>query len=71
MRAEETISADLFQNRVSIEDYVETTNREYENYLSARLLHYRRERRWPCDPFWQCRQTYIDTAWSNRASPHS
>jgi flavin-dependent dehydrogenase len=55
LSAAETISADLFQNRVTVEDYAKTTDREYEVYLATRLLHYRRERRWPSDPFWQRR----------------
>ena len=71
LRAAETISADLFQNRVTVEDYVKTTDHEYEDYLRSRLLHYRRERRWPDSPFWQRRQGQIRTALANSVSPHS
>jgi hypothetical protein len=41
---------------MAIDSFVEATDRDHHDYLGGRLLHYRRERRWPHDPFWRRRQ---------------
>jgi flavin-dependent dehydrogenase len=55
IRAAEIVRADLSQSGVTMEEFVTAMDREFENYLRTRRLHYRRERRWPRDPFWQRR----------------
>jgi flavin-dependent dehydrogenase len=55
LHAAETISSDLLQNRVTVDNFANAMDREYEDYLATRLLHYRREQRWPQHVFWQRR----------------
>jgi flavin-dependent dehydrogenase len=54
-RAAEIILAEPQHGRKAIDDFAEATDRDYHDFLKGRLLHYRREGRWPGDPFWQRR----------------
>jgi flavin-dependent dehydrogenase len=54
-RAAEIILAEPRYGKKAIDDFAEATDSDYHDYLRGRLLHYRREGRWPRDPFWQRR----------------
>ena len=54
MRAAEFVAAGR-QAPADIEEFRDTCDREYEQYLMLRRAHYRREQRWPGQPFWRRR----------------
>lgn len=54
-RAAEIILAEPRYGEKAIDDFAEAADRDYHDYLSGRLSHYRREGRWPHNPFWQRR----------------
>lgn len=56
-RAAEIILAEPRYAEKAIDDFAEAADRDYHDYLRGRLLHYRREGRWPHDPFWQRRHS--------------
>jgi flavin-dependent dehydrogenase len=54
-RAAEIILAGPRYGEKTVDDFAEAADCDYHDYLSGRRLHYRREGRWPFDPFWQRR----------------
>jgi flavin-dependent dehydrogenase len=56
LRGAEAISVSLCGAQAA-EEFIETGNREYEQYMAGYLAHYRREARWPQHSFWKRRNT--------------
>jgi flavin-dependent dehydrogenase len=55
IRAAEVIMSSNQAGRSTLEDYASRAQREYRDYLVVRSANYRRETRWPQNPFWRRR----------------